>query len=811
MKSRSIKQKLLLITMVSSTAAVALVAAAFLMLEYFSFRQGMQADFSTLAQIVGDQSTAALTYNDQATAGENLKTLAAKKTGIVAAGLYLNNSVFVSYHAPGREEFPLPAHPGPEGWQFAGGHLAGFQPVWLNEERIGTVYLCSDLKELHLILWRYAAIILLFTSSSLFAAYLLASRLQRSILRSISSLAQTAEMVSAEKNYSVRAVKESGDELGKLIDGFNGMLAQIQIRDLALHRANDELEKRVAERTEDLQQQLNRIRLLNQITVAVAARQDSQSIVLEVLQQLELYLALDYSSAYWFEAVARTFKVMARGPKGWDLAERLQIKSEMHLADTAFEKCADGEMVYLPDLSQCEAPVARQISGRENFSSLALPLFLDGKMFGLLVFMRCQLDGFDPAEREFIRSLSTHVALAVRQAQLYQDLQTAYNELHKTQQAVMQQERLKALGQMASGIAHDINNALSPIVGFAELLLQIEVNLTADGKKYLTYIKTAGEDIAHIVAGLREFYRLRDEHEALHALSLNRIVEQVVDMTRPRWRDLAQRRRIMIEVHKDLAPALLEFVGIESEIREALTNLIINAVDAMPSGGTLTIRTRGTESTIILEICDTGIGMDEQTRKRCLEPFFSTKGKRGTGLGLAMVYGIMERHEGRIEIKSEPGQGTTMRLVFPAATQVPAAALAEEKPILPGPFHILCIDDEPTVRELIFEMLRHDGHEVETADGGKSGLAAFHTAQAAGKPFDIVITDLGMPHMDGREVAAVLKSENPQTPVVMLTGWGAFMKEDHSHQVDGILGKPPRIQEIRDLLREVVPAAHSKS
>ncbi len=337
--------------------------------------------------------------------------------------------------------------------------------------------------------------------------------------------------------------------------------------------------------------------------------------------------------------------------------------------------------------------------------------------------------------------------------------------------------------------------------------------MTADGKKYLNYNKTAGEDIAHIVAGLREFYppARRTRGLARRLTSLNRIVEQVVDMTRPRWRDLAQRRRIMIEVRKDLAPALLEFVGIESEIREALTNLIINAVDAMPSGGTLTIRTRGTESTIILEICDTGIGMDEQTRKRCLEPFFSTKGKRGTGLGLAMVYGIMERHEGRIEIESEPGQGTTMRLVFPVATLVSAAALAEEKPILPGPFHILCIDDEPTVRELIFEMLRHDGHEVETADGGKSGLAAFHTAQAAGKPFDIVITDLGMPHMDGREVAAVLKSENPQTPVVMLTGWGAFMKEDHSHQVDGILGKPPRIQEIRDLLREVVPAAHSKS
>jgi signal transduction histidine kinase/ActR/RegA family two-component response regulator len=807
----SIKRKLLLITIVSSAVALLLVAIAFVLLEYFSFRQGMRADFSTLTQIVGDQSTAALTYDDPATAAENLKTLASKKAGIVAACLYTNNSVFASYRVPGSEKFSLPAHPGLAGWQFAAGHFAGFQPVMLNGEQIGTIYVCSDLKELYLMLLRYAAIILIFTSSSLLAAYVLASRLQGSILRSISSLAQTAQMVSSGKNYSVRAVKDSRDELGQLIDDFNGMLAQIQARDLALNRVNGELEKRVEARTLDLQQQLDRISLLNQITIAVAARQDSESIVMVVLQQLELYLQMDYSSAYWFEAVSRTLKVMARSPKTWDLAERFQLPTDLRLADTAFEICAEGGMVYLPDLSRNHSPVAQQISRFENFSSLAVPLFLDGKMFGLLVFMRRKLDGFDLAEREFIRSLSTHVALAVRQAQLYQDLQKAYNELHMTQQAITQQERLKALGQMASGIAHDINNALSPIVGFAELLLRIETSLTADGKKYLNYIKTAGEDITHIVAGLREFYRLRDENEALLALNLNDIVEQAVDMTRPRWRDLSQRRRIMIEVRKDLAPVLPEFVGIESEIREALTNLIINAVDAMPAGGTLTIRTRGVASGLVLEVSDTGIGMDEQTRKRCLEPFYSTKGKRGTGLGLAMVYGIMERHEGRIEIESEPGQGATMRLVFPAAKVIPAPLPLAENHAPPGPFRILCIDDEPTVRELVLEMLRHDGHEVAAADGGKSGVAAFQTAQASGKPFDVVITDLGMPHMDGREVAAVLKNEKPQTPVIMLTGWGAFMKEDNVDQVDGILGKPPRIQEIRAMLREVLPAIHSKS
>jgi signal transduction histidine kinase/ActR/RegA family two-component response regulator len=811
MRTFSIKQKLLLITMASSAAALLLVALAFLTLQFFSFRQNTQDDLSVLANVIGEQNSTALVFGDRSTAAKNLKTLASQRASVIAACLYETNAVFATYNARGKNNFAPPLHPGAVGWKFADGHIAGFQRIIFNGEDIGAVYICSDLQGLYALLWRYTGVIAVFVSSSLFVAYVLASRLQRIITRPISHLAETAEIISSEENYSVRARKESDDELGQLIDVFNGMLAQIQAREGELKQVNDQLEKRVETRTLDLQQQLNRISLLNQITFAVVERQDSESIVMVVLQQLEQYLPLDYSSAYWFEAVTKTLKVMARGPKAWNLVEQFQLQPDMPITDTPFEKCVEGEIVYLPDISKISAPVTKQIAQVENFSCLALPLFLDGKMFGLLVFMRRQLDGFSEAERDFMRNLSTHVALAIRQAQLYEDLQKAYNELHQTQQAIMQQERLKALGQMASGIAHDINNALSPVVGFAELIALTEPNMAEDTKKYLHYIKTAGQDITHIVAGLREFYRMRDENEALVALDLNRLAEEAVDMTRPRWRDLPQRRSIMIEVQKDFAPKLPEVVGIESEIREALTNLIINAVDALPTGGIVTVRTQATAANVILEVTDTGIGMDEQTRKRCLEPFFSTKGRRGTGLGLAMVYGIMERHEGKIEIDSELGKGTTMRLVFPARKMDSSPSVAAEKEIIPGPFRILCIDDEPAIRELIYEMLNHDGHQVEVTDGGKSGVSAFRAARDQGTPFDIVITDLGMPYMDGREVANVLKIEAPATPVVMLTGWGAFMQGEHSAQIDRIMSKPPSIREIRTMLREVVPGAHAKS
>jgi len=381
----------------------------------------------------------------------------------------------------------------------------------------------------------------------------------------------------------------------------------------------------------------------------------------------------------------------------------------------------------------------------------------------------------------------------------------------------MQQERLKALGQMASGIAHDINNALSPVVGFADLLARGEPGLTPNGKKYLRYIQTAGEDIAHIVARLREFYRRRDQRESLFSVNLNQLIQQVVDMTRPRWRDIPQGLGLTVEMRANLDPLVPEFVGIESELREALTNLILNAVDALPQGGKIEVRTRAvslepgpaghrTPTHVVLEVSDTGIGMDEQARKRCLEPFFSTKGRRGTGLGLAMVYGVIERHEGRIEIESEPGHGTIMRLVLPIRKAGTDRDIAAGEVTAPTPLQILCIDDEPMLRELLKDILESDGHQVKVTDSGQAGLEAFRAAHGRGKPFDIVITDLGMPYLDGRQVAKALKLESPRTPIVLLTGWGAFMKEDGdiAENVDGVLSKPPRSRELRETLNRLM-------
>jgi signal transduction histidine kinase/ActR/RegA family two-component response regulator len=532
-----------------------------------------------------------------------------------------------------------------------------------------------------------------------------------------------------------------------------------------------------------------------------------------VLRQLEDHLAVDLGLVCLFQRTEETLNIAALRLKNPLLSGKLDLREGMvmSLEQTGLRVCKHGEAVLTPDTYKSPALLSERFAAAGFRSAAAIPLLVDGKLFGTLVVSRLT-EAFSPSECEFLHTLSEHVALAAHQAQLHAELEKAYNDLRQTQQTVMQQERLRALGQMASGIAHDINNALSPIVGFADLLVRGEAGLTPNGQKYLQYIKTAGEDITHIVARLREFYRQRDSKEALQSLNLNDLARQVIDMTRPRWRDIPQSRGVMIEMRTDFDANLASLVGIESELREALTNLILNAVDAITTGGVITVRTRvGSRGSsdrpthVLLEVSDTGAGMSEETRRRCLEPFYSTKGKRGTGLGLAMVYGVMERHGGQIEIESEQGKGTGIKLILPIRRLPGADPVTTDTELTPCPLNILCIDDEPLLRELLRELLEREGHHVSLADGGQSGVDEFRAAAHRQRPFDVVVTDLGMPYFDGRQVVKTIQQESPDTPIIMLTGWGSFMKEDGDmpEEVSGILTKPPRSNELREMLRRV--------
>ena len=555
-----------------------------------------------------------------------------------------------------------------------------------------------------------------------------------------------------------------------------------------------------------LQAQLARLNLLQQITRAIGERQDIQSIFQVVVRTLEEHLPVDFCCICLHDPAENELIVTSVGLHSEALAMELAMPAQarIEIDQNGLSRCVRGELVYEPDIAQVAFPFPQRLVRGALSSMVAAPLLVESKVFGVLIAARRQAHSFSSGECEFLKQASEHVALAAHQIQLYGALQQAYDDLRQTQKAVMQQERLLALGQMASGIAHDINNAISPVSLYTESLLEKEPDLSPRARGHLETIQRAIDDVARTVARMREFYRQREPQMTMSPVNLNRAVQQVVDLTRARWSDMAQQRGISIEMRTELAPDLPAIMGADNEIREALINLIFNAVDALPNGGPLTLRTGVAQErgVVQVEVIDTGVGMDEDTRRRCLEPFFSTKGERGTGLGLAMVYGAMQRHSGDIEIESAVGKGTTIRLSFAIpATPAVGAVVSTTVSSVP-PLRVLVVDDDPLVLKSLRETLEADGHSVTTTDGGQAGIDAFLAAGAQGNPFPVVITDLGMPYVDGRKVSNAIKTAAPGTIVLLLTGWGQRMVADGEipPHVDRVLGKPPKLRELREAL-----------
>jgi signal transduction histidine kinase/CheY-like chemotaxis protein len=411
---------------------------------------------------------------------------------------------------------------------------------------------------------------------------------------------------------------------------------------------------------------------------------------------------------------------------------------------------------------------------------------------GALLHFECTLE--DITERK--RSADAVLALNA-------SLERALGELKAAQQQVIRQERLRALGEMASGIAHDFNNALTPIQGFAELLL-VRPDIFNDEKtarRYLQTILTGAKDAANVVARLREFYRSNEQRDVFAAVDLRRIVEQSIALTQPKWKDQAQASGAQIRIateFADVPPAS----GDESALREVLTNLLFNAVDAMPRGGTITLRTRLDGARAVIEVADTGTGMTDAVRERCLEPFFSTKGARGTGLGLAMVFGIVQRHGGSLDIESKPGEGTKfiVRLPLHATDNVTPEVSGPEPP--QSALRVLLVEDEPEVREVIAAFLSNEGHAVETAADGNEALGIFKKER-----FDLVVTDKAMPGMNGDQLAMQLKKLAPQVAVILLTGFGHFLEAGSIPGVDVLAAKPITLPALRAAIGKAIQPA----
>jgi PAS domain S-box-containing protein len=380
----------------------------------------------------------------------------------------------------------------------------------------------------------------------------------------------------------------------------------------------------------------------------------------------------------------------------------------------------------------------------------------------------------------------------------HRQLEDTLIQLKATQRQVLQQERLRAMGQMASGIAHDFNNSLSPIVGFAELLLRHPDLPRETARSYVQLINTAAHDAASVIRRLRELYRERGE-SADGPVSLGGCIEEVVALTQPRWKNqaLGEGIEIRVETHVADVPVIR---GDAAAIREMLANLIFNAVDAMPEGGTIGVRACTEAGDARIEVSDTGTGMSEEIRLRCLEPFFSTKGQHGTGLGLSLVHATIERHGGTLQVESQPGQGSTFIVRLPVQSRPGATGAAAVAPDSSRSLHVLVVEDDALARVSVMAQLSSQGHTVDSATNGVEGLDKF----TAGR-FDLVVTDRAMPEMGGDELAATIEQSAPDIPVIMLTGFGDLMdaKGELPRGVDAVVSKPVTLDALAQAIRQV--------
>jgi PAS domain S-box-containing protein len=396
-------------------------------------------------------------------------------------------------------------------------------------------------------------------------------------------------------------------------------------------------------------------------------------------------------------------------------------------------------------------------------------------------------------EEQVRRSAELYERVSTEAERLERMVQERSRELLELQEARLRERRLTAVGQLAAGVMHDVNNALNPIVA-AAYLLDVNADDPRAVRDYAARIARAAETGAATAARVGRFIRqepLKGEHDEQVDLSI--VADEVIAMTRPLWAERV--RGGCVELERCLAPGA-QIRGIAGEVREALLNLIQNALDAMRDGGRLGIVTRVAGAEAMLEVRDTGAGMSEEVRDRAFEPFFSTKGHGGSGLGLSEVYGIMKRHRGVAEIESAPGAGTTVRLRFPLAGPAPADALPAEPRRVAR--RVLLVEDNEDGREFMQALLESDGHTVTAVATVRDALARLGDDEAADPPFDVVVSDIGLPDASGWDLVAMVRERWPSLRVGVVTGWEVRTGSGNGHGGGAhfTLRKPVRTQEL---------------
>jgi GAF domain-containing protein len=555
---------------------------------------------------------------------------------------------------------------------------------------------------------------------------------------------------------------------------------------------------------QDNQRRVEELSVLHELSRSVTGQLDQVGIVEAVHRQLARVLHAENMSVLLLDESQDRLVAHLRvrhGRRCEDEEPRFYPRGPVGLA---WVVCDTGRPIRTADyVAECARQGLQPVPHLADMPHHVLaPMTAGDRVMGVLA-LGSPVRPFTESDERLLLNIAQLTALMLRSARLYEERTRALGELSDAQDQLVRTEKLRALGEMASGVAHDFNNLLASILGRAQLLLERAEDVKV--RQWLMVIERAALDGARTVRRLQDFTGIRRDQPAV-ALDLNEIIHEVLETTESTWRQESRRRGVEIDVRTDLTPGLPRVVGDPAELREAFTNLVLNAVDAMPAGGLLILHSAVTaDGQVLVEVRDSGTGIPEHIREKIFDPFFTTKGPKGTGLGLSMAYGILQRHGGRITVDSEEGRGTVFRLLFPAAAAEHAPHPAP--PVAPPPggnrLHCLVVDDEEEVAEVVADILASAGHTAVVAKSGQEGVD-----RLASERFDAVLTDLAMPGMTGWQVARAVKDRAPEIPVVLMSGFGVEVATEdlRTHGVDFVLSKPLQIQDVLRALAAIRPA-----
>jgi len=584
-----------------------------------------------------------------------------------------------------------------------------------------------------------------------------------------------------------------------------GQVAEIGQLAGAFHQMLEDL-RASTQRLEDL---VFKLGTLNEVVELSARIPKIQDLLASVLQSTMRAVRANIGSIMLLNQEELTLRIAAsRG-----LPEGLQDEAEIRVGEGIAGKVAQvGEPIIVDDI-ETDPRFAKLNDPRYGTGSfMCMPVRVGDRVIGVLNLAKKEdqsggsvIRAFTPTDLQFLNALMTYIGYAVDNARLLDEaqdaarkLQSVVDDLKATQAQLVRGETLSAIGKLASGMAHHLNNLFAVILGRLETLL-VKVP-DQEARRYLEIVQRAAQDGAEVVRRVQRFSRVQPVSRTV-PVDLNQLAQEVLELTRPRWHNEALLRQIRVDTALDLG-AIRPVAGELAPLREVLMNLLLNGIDAMPGGGRLIFKTWMTGPDVHCSVSDTGAGMSEEVRHRALDPFFTTKGPKSTGLGLSVTYGIVQRHNGKLEIESTPGRGTTVTITLPAmGTTMPAPA-ASPALVTPSQLRVLIVDDEPEVRSALADMLGIAGHTAFQAAGGREALAWLE----AGQPVDLVLTDMGMPGMMGSEVARAIRGRWPHLKIGLMTGWDETegLVADATSIVDFTLAKP---FELKALTRAYVATA----